>query len=458
MHLAEVARVLRARSILRRRERWSRAALEQHQAGALAELRAFALARSPFYARVHRGLEATPLHELPVLTKATLMDHFDEIATDPRLKLDAIERYLRELDDDDLFADRYWVSATAGSSGRRSIIPSDAQEWATVIGSYARANEWSGIRVSVLSRTRMAIVSSRAPVHQSSRVGRTIQSPMVDALRLDASAPLSDTLQALDRFDPEVLVAYASMLQMLAEEQLAGRLHIHPGHVNCSSEVLTAEARALTIAAWGVAPFEVYAATETGGIAAECDRHLGLHLFEDLVIAEVVDDRYRPVPAGTTGTRLLATVLFSRSLPLIRYELTDRVRLSTRECTCGRPFRLVEAIEGRTDDVMELPASGGGLVRLHPVVFHHALDLSRAGGWQVRQEDGALRVLVSAPEAAFDSSALATSIARALDAAGAAAIPISVEVVGEIPAGAAGKRPLVVSARTARTSARSRPA
>jgi SAM-dependent methyltransferase len=41
--------------------------------------------------------------------------------------------------------------------------------------------------------------------------------------------------------------------------------------------------------------------TETGGIAAECDRHLGLHLFEDLVIPEVVDDEGRPVRPGATS-------------------------------------------------------------------------------------------------------------------------------------------------------------
>jgi len=54
-----------------------------------------------------------------------------------------------------------------------------------------------------------------------------------------------------------------------------------------------------------------------------------MHLFEDLVLAEVVDANGRPVPPGVSGDRLLVTVLFSRTLPLIRYELTDRVRLAT---------------------------------------------------------------------------------------------------------------------------------
>src|SRR5215218_2934341 len=59
------------------------------------------------------------------------------------------------------------------------------------------------------------------------------------------------------------------------------------------------------------------------------DTTTGMHLFEDLVIPEVVDNDYRPVPLGHSGDRLLVTVLFSRTIPLIRYELTDRLRLST---------------------------------------------------------------------------------------------------------------------------------
>jgi phenylacetate-CoA ligase len=45
-------------------------------------LRQFAYEGSPFYRRFHHGLESAPLAELPVLTKAVLMDHFDEISTD----------------------------------------------------------------------------------------------------------------------------------------------------------------------------------------------------------------------------------------------------------------------------------------------------------------------------------------------------------------------------------------
>lgn len=447
MNVGAIWRILRLRRELRARERWSREALIAHQRRALAALRRAAVAASPFYRELHRGLERAPLEELPIVTKATLMERFDDVVTDPKLRLKDLEAYLSALRDDSLFAGRYWVSATSGSSGRKAIVPSDVGEWSTVIASYARANQWTGTRASLLHRVTIAVVSSTTPSHQSFRVAATARSPFVAAHRFDAGQALEALVESLNGLRPDVLVAYASMIRVLAEEQLRDRLRIHPRAVNCSSEVLTGEARALAALAWGGAPFEVYAATETGGIAAECSAHGGMHLFEDLVIPEVVDAENRPVPDGVTGGKLLVTVLFARTLPLIRYEITDRVRISTRSCPCGRSFRLVEAVEGRTDDVLRFPGVGGELVTVHPIVLEHALDRVPAEGWQVRETEHGLKVLVAKPGSGFDASRAREAVLCALEHAGVQLPRVEVSTVDAIPAGAAGKRPLVVARR-----------
>jgi phenylacetate-CoA ligase len=144
----------------------------------------------------------------------------------------------------------------------------------------------------------MAVVSSTAAWHQFSRVAATVRSPFIVSERLGAASPLADIVDRLNDLRPDVLMAYASMIRALADEQLAGRLRIAPRAVNSSSEVLTAEACAMATCALSVSPFNVYAAIETGGIAAEFHQHRGMHLFEDLVIPEVVDDNYRPVRPG----------------------------------------------------------------------------------------------------------------------------------------------------------------
>lgn len=183
----------------------------------------------------------------------------------------------------------------------------------------------------------MAVISSTAPWHQSSRVAATVHSPFVVSERLDAATPLAHIVTRLNQLQPDVLIGYASMIRVLAGEQRGGRLQIAPRGINSSSEVLTADARAEATRAWKAPPFNVYAATETGGIAGECDQHQGMHLFEDLIIPEVVDNDYRPVPPGD---RLLVPVLSSRTLPLIRYEMTDRIQLGTRCCPPDAVFHL----------------------------------------------------------------------------------------------------------------------
>jgi phenylacetate-coenzyme A ligase PaaK-like adenylate-forming protein len=292
----------------------------------------------------------------------------------------------------------------------------------------------------------MAIVSSTTPWHQSARVGASVHSPWVPTLRLDSGDPLDSIVERLNSWQPEVLVAYASMARLLAEEQLAGRLAISSGFIFSSSEVLTDEARRRIEQAWGKKPFNVYAATEGAGLASECDWHSGLHLFEDLVITEVVDERNRPVPPGVYGEKVLITVLFSRTQPLIRYEMSDSVRLAASPyCSCGRPFALIEGIQGRVEDVLHFSAKSGRQVAVQPIVFHRVMEAVPVGGWQVVQEPEGLTVLLSGVREGFADATLVDSLRRELEALGVIVPPVNVQRVSAIPRLPAGKAPLIKS-------------
>lgn len=440
MNVTGLAAILRARAKLHRHERWTREVLEAYQARALSELRSFAVARSPFYGDFHRGLEGAPLAELPVLTKARLMERFDELVTDSAVRIADVERYLESAGPTDRFLSRYRVAATGGTTGQRGIFLADPAEWTCVLASYSRAYAWAGLQVGITHPLRMAIVSSRVATHQSSIVGATVRNPFVPTLCLDATDPLSDTVSALNDFRPQALVGYASMLQLLADEQLAGRLAIAPRAVFSASEVLTPGVRSLAREAWGGEPFNVYAATETASIASECRQH-HLHRYEDMVIAEPVDDEYRPVAPGITGDRLLVTVLFSRTQPLIRYELTDRVRFSTETPSDLGSFGLIDEVEGREEDILSLPGREGGSVRIHPNVFHAVLEPT-GGPWQVIREAGGLHILL-AGDGRTGSDDVIARLREAFADAGAGDIALAVEQVAAIPRTRLGKAPLV---------------
>jgi phenylacetate-coenzyme A ligase PaaK-like adenylate-forming protein len=215
--------------------------------------------------------------------------------------------------------------------------------------------------------------------------------------------------------------------------------------------VLTDETRRRVRSAWGDEPFNQYGATETADIAAEYKICRHMHLFEDLVVVEVVDEHHQPVPPGTYGAKLLVTTLFSRTQPLIRYELNDRVRLATEPCSSGLPFAMLESIQGRVEDALLLPAKSGGKMVIQPLVFNRVMDTLRVpvSGWQIVQEaDDGLTVLLSGARDGLVDETLVDKLTQALAEHGARVPRIQVQHLTAIPKTAAGKAPLIKANRS----------
>lgn len=446
MDVRLISRVLFLRAALLGRDRWDAARIARHQDRALRRMRRVAYSTSDFYRRHHAGLLDAPLNRLPPVTKIDLMEHFDEAVTTPDLGLSDLENHLRSMtesgaDPGQPWKGRWWAAATAGTTGRSGTFVWNRAEWASVLASYARATDWAGISIGLTRPLKVALVSSRVPTHQSAVVGASVRFGLIDTLRLDVTAPIDETVDALNRFQPRALAGYASALKPLAREQFAGRLRISPDGVLSTSEVLGPDTSAELEAAWGSEPFDVYAATETAGIASSC-AYRNRHVYEDQVIIEPVDRDGNPVPPGTTGVRALVTVLFSRTLPLIRYEMSDSVRLGGRGCPCGRSFRILESIEGRVEDVLHLPGRAGS-VTVHPNVFHDLLDHVTLAGWQVIQEPSCLRVHLAGLAPGRSVEDVRVAVAAALTSAGVLPTTVDVHLVQRLERTALGKAPFV---------------
>ena len=126
-----ILEVLALRHRLPQRDRCTRRQLEEHQGRALRPLREHAYAHSPFYGPFHRGLADRSLSELPILTKEMVMEHFDQLVTDPTVRLADVEAHPTTLSGgDERFNGRYKVASTsaaraggASSSGTRASGP-----------------------------------------------------------------------------------------------------------------------------------------------------------------------------------------------------------------------------------------------------------------------------------------------------------------------------------------------
>jgi phenylacetate-CoA ligase len=70
--------------------RWTRQKLLNFQQRQLSSLVTHAIHHSPFYRELYRNKKIDDqivLNTLPIIDKATLMENFDRVVTDPRLKL-----------------------------------------------------------------------------------------------------------------------------------------------------------------------------------------------------------------------------------------------------------------------------------------------------------------------------------------------------------------------------------
>jgi phenylacetate-coenzyme A ligase PaaK-like adenylate-forming protein len=390
-----------------------------------------------------------------------MMDAFGAFMTDARLSRDLLERHLTTLGPrDELLLDEYRVMASSGSSGQKGIYVYDRAAWRAFLGGGLRWTRMMDVTPRLPRRRRLAQVAAPDAKHMTVRGAASLSVGPFRPIRLSAAQPIDEIAAALDRHQPELLSGYPSILSLLAVEQLEGRLHITPAVVCTTSEVRTPEMAARIRAAWNVEPFNCLGLTETGIAAVDCAAHEGLHIFEDSCIFEVVDDRGRPVPPGRPGDKVLVTNLDNRAQPFIRFEVTDLVTVTDAPCACGRTFRRITAIEGRSDDILELPAAtGDGTVRVHPIHLRSPLAAMPAvAQYQIVQQADRLDVTLALGRDATPEPAareVERTLRAKLDALGVSAVPIRVQVVSRIEREAgAGKLKLIkVAARGAETSA-----
>jgi phenylacetate-CoA ligase len=367
--------------------RSSRAALsivEARQKARLKEMLNFVRGRSSFYRKLYKHLSLDPIHlkMLPPVTKPELMDNFDEWVTDAAVTKAGIEAFVarKELVGRS-YLGRYAVWTTSGVTGKPGIFVHDRNALAVYFALLT-------IRIYLTwmtPRHLFSILRRGASVEGVFVTGGHFASGVVRGLSrrlfpwaagggtpLSALAPLPELVRALDEVQPAVLLSYPSVMSVLAQERLAGRLRISPVLIGTVSEMLTHGARNEISAAFGCPVRDVYAASEFPGIAFECCNG-SLHVNSDWVILEPVDDAYQPAPPGDLSSTVLLTNLANRIQPLIRYDLGDRVRVCPEPCPCGNPLPSIR-VEGRHDEILSLLTQDGKCVQVVPMAIATVIE------------------------------------------------------------------------------------
>ena len=100
--------------------------------------------------------------------------------------------------------------------------------------------------------------------------------------------------------------------------------------------------------------YDIYGLSEImgPGVAADCEYHNGLHVYEDHFIPEIINpETLEPVAEGETG-ELVFTTVTKEALPLFRYRTKDLTSITYDKCECGRTLARISRFKGRSDDML----------------------------------------------------------------------------------------------------------
>lgn len=374
--------------------RASAAAIRRYQENRVLRLVRHAIRYSPFYSNLYKDIRIRSLDDfrkLPSINKRIMMENFDNLNT-CGLKLAEVMAFAveKEMNRDFLgyFRDEYVIGLSSGTSGNKGIYVTPKELTRRLPFVFLAR---SGIPLHLLPFRILFLL------RVFSQGFADIHAPFIHLQYMATMTPIPELLKAVNDSRINILMAPPSLVRLLLPRRQ--EILIPLKMIVCYAEVLEVEERKRFQEAFGAQVIEIYQASE-GQIGSAC-RCGNLHINEDLVYVELLDESGNPVTGGDgPASRMLVTNLVNLAQPLIRHEMNDMVVLGGK-CPCGSSFRTIRNVLGRRDDIIWLKNRGGILQHVFPDLISRWIITSSDGirEFQVVQvSDNALRIVVELAE------------------------------------------------------------
>ncbi|MFP4147083.1 MAG: phenylacetate--CoA ligase family protein [Halorhodospira sp.] len=297
----------------------------------LAALLAYCRDHVPFYRARLPVTGALEVSDFPVLERDTVREHGAALCSDhdPRKLL---------------------PSSTGGSSGRPLTFWTDTVKETRHNAHKLRFRCWFGVRPG---DRQVDFWGSPVELSKSSRFRRFKDQYLLNQALCSAHDLSTERLEAyvrfLGRFRPHLVYGYPTVIARVAH-QAASQPRLlggwRPDLVVCTSEMLYPQLREAITAGLGAPPVaNEYGSRDAGLTAHEC-RQGRLHIAAEHVWVEV------DAPDASGVGDLLITNLDGYGMPLVRYRVGDRGRISDEACPCGSPLPVLDRLEGRRNDFL----------------------------------------------------------------------------------------------------------
>jgi len=300
----------------------------------------YAVSHSEFFKRYYSNFDLKSFSSLPTVNKKMMMDNLTDYNT-VGLTKDEIIKFCLEIEKTRDFSKRLNglnIGLSSGTSGNKGVeIVTPAEENYMKAALFARFDFPKDKKINLAFILRVS-----TPAFNLDRFGHKLtyisQLNSIDEIR-----------NQLGRLQPNVISAPPSMLKIIAKEVESKRLLIKPIRLVCYAEVLYPDVKNYLTEVFKCPVHQIYKCTE-GPIAISC-KYGSLHINEDLVLVETLNNDGTITTAGQPCQKLIVTDLHKKSQPIIRYELNDIITISLNKCSCGSSFRIIENIQGRADDI-----------------------------------------------------------------------------------------------------------
>ncbi|WP_181937067.1 F390 synthetase-related protein [Providencia rettgeri] len=321
----------------------NRGELEAYQQKRLAHFKRKVLAKSPYIQRYINQ----PLSNFPIMNKQIMMDNFDEMNTAGLLSQTLLECAQKSEQSRDFApkVGRYSVGLSSGTSGRRGLFvvsPEEQNVWSgSMLAKMLPQGLFNGERVALFLRANNNLYES-------------VNNRWISLRFYDLFADFDLQLSALEQYQPSIIVAPAQVLCTIADAINQQKIQLNVQKVISVAEVLEPHDKQKLQGCFSHVG-EVYQATE-GFLGCTCS-HGTMHLNEAFVHIEpnwLDNDRFSPIITDFTR----------KTQPIIRYQLDDVLVVKNTPCPCGSPEMAIERIEGRCDDLLQLPGYNGKMVTI----------------------------------------------------------------------------------------------
>lgn len=211
-----------------------REALENWQAKRLHQFRQNVLSHSPWFQRYL----TLPFNQWPMMDKALMMTHFDEMNTAGLKRDELLDCAMRSEQSRDFkpCVGKFSVGLSSGTSGRRGLFvvsPHEQQMWA------------AGVLAKVLPDDLFAKERVALFLRADNNLYQSVNNRWLSLDFYDLLAPFQAQLKLLQQRAPTIIVAPAQVLRALALEVMAGELTLKVKKVISVAEVLEPQDREL---------------------------------------------------------------------------------------------------------------------------------------------------------------------------------------------------------------------